>query len=201
MRILRRARRWQNGGVKLLAFLGVVLAGTSAVGFADDAPVRFMSDDGSGRWGAKRFGYRDAEGRVIVPAVYQVAEEFTPEGLAAVARNGRAGLIDEEGRAVIASAGETEAHAEMAARRLALPELREGFGGEPLAMFVRTEAGYRGQFGMEKRTGLPTVDFRREVVVGLASCTFCASLCDHARGVCHRNGCSYRRVWWAVRVR
>jgi len=193
------------GGVKLPAFLVAGLAWASGAGFANEpgrsAPARFMSDDGSGRWGAKQFGYRDTEGREIVPPVYQIAEDFVPEGVAAVARNGRAGLIDRAGRDVTSGDSEGEMPRTVKARPLALPQLREGFGGEPLAIFVRTEAGYRGQFGIEGKTELAPVDFRREIVVGLSSCTFCSSRCEHSDGVCHRNGCSYRRAWWAVRVR
>lgn len=197
--------RGRIGGVKLPAFLMAALAGAIGVGFATEAaakmPVLFVSDDGSGRWGAKRFGFRDVNGREIVPAIYQAAEGFVAEGVAAVARNGRAGLIDAAGRELIAAQADATTPRNAKVRRLVLPELREGFSGEPLAVFLRNEAGYRGQFASERTTELPMVDFRREIVVGLASCSFCSSQCEHARGVCHRNGCSYRRAWWAVRVR
>lgn len=191
--------------MKLPAFLVAALVWSLGVGFAEEAAretlVRFSVEDGGGRWGARSFGYRDASGREVVPAIYHAAEDFVIEGIAAVAHNGRAGLIDRDGREVIATTSDgAEAHAANV-RRLALPEWREGFSGEPLAVFLRTEAGYRGHFASERTTELPVVDFRDEIVVGLASCSFCSWRCDHARGGCHRNSCSYRRVWWAVRVR
>ena len=57
--------------------------------------------------------------------------------------------------------------ADAAVRRLALPELREGFSGEPLAVLLRTESGYRGYFAAERTTELPMVDFREpEKLIG-----------------------------------
>lgn len=191
--------------VKLPAFLVAALAWSIGVGFAQEAAretlFRFSMEDGSGRWGAKRFGYRAADGLEVVPAIYQAADEFVSEGVAAVARNGRAGLVDRSGREIIATTMDAEEIRGPDVRRLNLPGLREGFSGEPLAVLLRTEAGYRGHFASERTTELPVVDFRREFVVGLASCSFCSSRCDHAHGRCHRNSCSYRRAWWAVRIR
>ncbi|MCE5309912.1 MAG: WG repeat-containing protein [Acidobacteriales bacterium] len=47
------------------------------------------------------WGYRDNSGRIVIPPRYQVAQAFSPEGLAAVVDDGGWAYIDTAGRTVI----------------------------------------------------------------------------------------------------
>lgn len=53
------------------------------------------------RESAKRWGYADPEGRLVIPAQFEVARFFSEDGLARVRRNGRWGMIDRQGREVV----------------------------------------------------------------------------------------------------
>lgn len=51
--------------------------------------------------GLARWGFVDETGTYVVEPQFEVAEEFGPDGLAVVYRNGKAGLINQEGRVVL----------------------------------------------------------------------------------------------------
>lgn len=63
------------------------------VAFALLALIPFEKD---GRW-----GYRDSSGKVVIPPRYQVAQAFSPEGLAAVVDGDGWAYIDKTGRTVV----------------------------------------------------------------------------------------------------
>ncbi len=71
----------------LLPVLCGALAGSAA------APKPF---EAQGKW-----GYRDAKGKVVIPARYEAAQPFLPEGIAAVADKNGWAYIDAQGRVVI----------------------------------------------------------------------------------------------------
>ena len=79
------------------------------------------------------WGYRDAGGKVVIPPRYQVAQEFSPEGIAAV--------VDESGWAYINAAGK------VVIRPLAVDNGPDYFQ-EALARFKRA-----GKIGFFDRSG------------------------------------------------
>jgi len=54
-----------------------------------------------GTSGSKLWGYADPSGRLVIPAQFEKAELFGPEGLAEIKRDGRWGMIDRQGNEVI----------------------------------------------------------------------------------------------------
>lgn len=71
--------------------LSLILSGALARGAA--APKPF---EAQGKW-----GYKDAQGKVVIPARYLVAQEFSPEGIAAVADADGWAYIDAQGRVLV----------------------------------------------------------------------------------------------------
>ena len=51
--------------------------------------------------GAEIWGYADPSGRLVIPAQYEEAEMFTPDGLAEVKRGRRWGFINKQGKEVV----------------------------------------------------------------------------------------------------
>jgi hypothetical protein len=49
----------------------------------------------------KLWGYSDPSGRLVIPARFEVAKRFAPDGLAEVKRDGRWGMIDRQGQEII----------------------------------------------------------------------------------------------------
>jgi WG repeat protein len=90
--------------VGVAALLIAVTAGAVATGQAPASPpvdpIPFQKNVPGDK---KLWGYADATGRLVVPAQFDVAHRFGPEGLAEIKRGGRWGMIDRDGREVIAA--------------------------------------------------------------------------------------------------
>src|SRR5262245_20616226 len=81
-----------------LAIAGSVVATGQAPAPGPPDPIPYQKDLGSEK---KLWGYADATGRLIVPAQFDLARRFGPEGLAVIKRGPRWGMINREGREVI----------------------------------------------------------------------------------------------------
>lgn len=73
------------------AVLCFALSGAVVWGAAVPTPF-----EAKGKW-----GYKDAQGKVVIPARYAAAQEFLPEGIAAVADEKGWAYIDAQGRVLI----------------------------------------------------------------------------------------------------
>ena len=81
----------------LLAVLGTVVHRQGpAPALPDLIPFQKHSASGDEIW-----GYADPSGRLVIPAQYEKAKRFAPEGVAEVRRNKQWGLIDKQGREVV----------------------------------------------------------------------------------------------------
>lgn len=82
----------QNRLLRLLALLWV-LALVAESGFASDKLIRFEQGD--------KWGYKNASGQVVVAPRFVIAEDFSPEGIAAVADDQAWYYIDKKGNILV----------------------------------------------------------------------------------------------------
>ena len=96
----RQVREWGRQRPRVaLAAAGVVVLALGAWGLShtwSGPPVPFQEN---GRW-----GYADASGKPVVPAQYTAASAFNKEGQAVVAKDDAYGLVDEQGKELVAPA-------------------------------------------------------------------------------------------------
>jgi len=126
---------------------GLVINGTTfkRAGSPPAAPVPFEKD---GQW-----GYRDSAGKIVIPPRYQVAQEFSSEGIAAV--------VDRQGWACI------DARGNVLVRPLVVDNGPDYFE-EDLARFIR--AGKVGFFDRHGKVAIePAYDFAMPFAGGRAA--------------------------------
>ena len=96
----RQVREWGRQRPRVaLAAAGVVVLALGAWALSHTGggpPVPFQEN---GRW-----GYADASGKPVVPAQYTAASAFNKEGQAVVAKDDAYGLVDEQGKELVAPA-------------------------------------------------------------------------------------------------
>ncbi|MBM3748509.1 MAG: WG repeat-containing protein [Acidobacteria bacterium] len=126
---------------------------------AEKTGAELTAFESKGKW-----GYKDTRGRIVIPARYEVAQPFLPEGIAAVADQSGWAYIDAQGREVI---------------RPFIFDNGPDYFHEGLARFVA-----QGRFGFFDRHGKVAIparfDFALPFAEGLAA--FCAGCKEVSEG-------------------
>ncbi len=133
----------------------------------------------------ERFGFKDARGQVVLPAKYELVQEFTAGGLACVVEGGAWVCIDGNGKPLV--------------RPFIVDNGPDGFS-EGLARFVDEgnsgPDGSSGKLGFFDETGARTISARFVFVTPFASGR--AAFCVDCKRQCEAEHCSVVGGKWGL---